>query len=290
METLKDLWASLVSGMRDRTTNPLTFAFAVSWSIWNYQLLVILMGDEKTEEKLGLIASLYPRDLINHNDTLLYPLYIALAYVYVYPLLGFTAIWTYRKYQVWTTNAVKEIEKTRTLSRQEADELTRRHEKERRKWEVESVNLSNQVGSLRMALAEAEEENAKLKSEQVVNLTQNLEVPDAPAVTDAEENLKENDEVAPPERPMPIAAVEGLDELSSTELKLLVYLSKLTEPHTAQYIAQSMRENFTLVEADLQNLNVLGLVQKSSRPPYDWSLSLRGKRMAVAVLKSTQAF
>lgn len=279
MEALKDLWASLVSGIRDRTTNPLTVAFIVSWSVWNYKLFIVLLGDEKTSEKLDAIASLYPDDFSNFGETLWFPLGSAFVYVYIYPLVGFTAIWAYRKYQVWTTNAVKEIEKTRILSRHEADELTRRHEKERKKWEVESVALNNELTSIRLALHEAEQENEKLKLGQVETV---LKTPESKEAT---QSSKDEAFILPTQQKALVGSLNQ-DNISDSELKLIAFLSKLTEPHTAQYIAKWMQANFTLIEVDLNSLHSLGFVQKSPRTPYEWSLTSKGKQMAVSILKT----
>jgi len=133
MDALKDIWASLVSGLRDRTTNPLTVSFAFSWAVWNYKFFIVLYGDETGTEKLAAIEKLYPPvEAAWQGRAFLFPLITASFYVFLYPLIGMLAIWVYRKYQVVTSNMVKSVEKTRTLSQEEAAIITRRHERERK--------------------------------------------------------------------------------------------------------------------------------------------------------------
>ena len=93
-DALKDIWASIVSGLRDRTTNPLTVSFVFSWTIWNYKFFIVLYGDGTVAEKLAAIEKLYPpTQAAWQGSAFLFPLGTALFYVFLYPLIGMLAIW-----------------------------------------------------------------------------------------------------------------------------------------------------------------------------------------------------
>ena len=283
MDTLKDLWASLNAGVRDRTTNPLTVAFIISWSLWNYRFFLILFGDEKTPEKLVAIDKLYPHDpSIYMGGALLYPIFTAMLYVYFYPIIGMTGVWAYRTYQVWTADLVKRVEKTRTLSKQEADELTRRHERERKKWENESVSLGHEIASLREALSAAETEVVKLKTKMEEPLKE-----DGDASTSFMQSFVDNlPSPSPSASPLPAQGKEGEPrELSASEVSLLAKLSNYSFPVSGADLSTIMGKNFTLVEADLKSLKESNLVSQTSSAPPKWYLTEQGKKVVVAFLK-----
>jgi ABC-type sulfate transport system permease component len=114
VDTLKDIWASLVAGVRDRTTNPLSVAFVLSWCLWNYKFFIIVFGDDSTALRLKSLEEMYPHVQETYmGAALLYPVLSAFAYVFLYPVVGMVAVWVYRKYQVTTANLVKNAERAR---------------------------------------------------------------------------------------------------------------------------------------------------------------------------------
>ena len=115
MDALKDIWASLVNGVRERTTNPLSFAFMLSWCALNFKFFVVLLGDGTAAVRLADIDLLYPANSYT-GGALLYPAITAAIYVFLYPFVSAEAIKFYRRKQVEISNSVKGLEEKRILT------------------------------------------------------------------------------------------------------------------------------------------------------------------------------
>ena len=127
---IKNLSSSFLAGIRDRTTDPFTVAFVVSWALCNYRLLLVLWGNADTELKLGLIRQLYPWDWTTHVWAWFGPLIAAGFYVFAYPWISWRVVTYARKKQIALADEVKKIEKKALLNEEEFARMESRHEKE----------------------------------------------------------------------------------------------------------------------------------------------------------------
>lgn len=280
MDTLKDLWASLVAGIRDRTTNPLTISFVISWCLWNFKFFVVLFGDGTAAERLDAIAAMYPHEQSTYyGNALLYPIASALAYVFVYPVVSLAAIGAYRTYQVWTANLVKRVEKSRVLSKADATELTRIHEREKTALEEQLASLSIQVASLRRALSEAEDQASKANAEVPAKVMSTA----SPSTPGSLELPKPGPDAAF-KLPPTAEGTTGNTTLSGTERALLLKLSEWSQSVRAKSIADAMDRNYSLVDANLKSLKEKGLAEDSGS---GWVLTQSGRTLAVKLLSAT---
>lgn len=283
METLKDIWATLVAGVRDRTTNPLTLSFLVSWSLWNYKFFVILFEDTDSGARLRAIATMYPHESATYlGEALLYPLISALAYVFIYPVVSLAPIGAYRIYQVWTANLVKKIEKSRVLTQAEAIALTRRHEKEKTVLEEEMTSRATELNELRNALKETEEEISKLRA--------SLPPKQPPIASDKNEGLRLPSSAPDPNFTLSKSQAEEPkgESLARLEERLVLLLSNQSNSASTKAIADAVKSNYSLIEAELKNLATKALVKGASRTGYTgtfWSLTSIGKELAVKLLR-----
>lgn len=284
METLKDLWASLIAGMRERTTNPLTVAFILSWSLWNYKFFVVILGNDPTTERLKTLGEIYPlaRDTYM-GGALLYPAISALLYVFIYPLIGMVAIWVYRKYQVTTANLVKNAEKARTITPQERDALVRTHEKERKKLTDENEALSVQLTAIRATLDATSEElksalSMPLASEPLPGDSSDSTAPTALARVNPDDKLA----IEPPKD----EGMASLSELEHDKVRLLLHLSKYSTTVSIDVLTGNLKMNPTLAKSELRELEVAELVRKDSNN--FWGLTDRGAALVVNRLKKIQ--
>lgn len=281
MDFIRDLWASLVAGARDRTTNPLSISFVISWCLWNYKFFLILFGEVSTWEKLDAIALMYPhRPSTYCGAALLYPLLSALVYVFIYPVVSMVPIWAYRTYQIWTANLVKRVEKARVLSQADAIELTRRHEREKTELEAQLNSLSVEVRQLQNALREAEEQVKPVDEPNSVVGTSETTEPSGKAT---EHPISTNEASSTdPDQDVP--------SLDATRIKLILNLSNRSVPARAKMIADAMSQNFSLVDADLKSLQKDRLVDTSQMPGggLGWELTPRGRKIAVRLLKDAE--
>jgi predicted transcriptional regulator len=163
VDTLKDIWASLVAGVQERTTNPLTFSFIASWCLWNFKFLLIITGDGTTAERIQRFEQLYPHTASTYlQHAFGAPLITALTYVFVYPYISELVISYSRTRQVRIANAIKKIEGARVLTADEARDLVRRHEHDRASWEEKEAKLQSQLKQLRDVITSDEATLSKI--------------------------------------------------------------------------------------------------------------------------------
>lgn len=275
MDTLKDIWASLVAGVRDRTTNPLTLSFILSWSLWNYKFFVILFEDTGSAERLNAIAAMYPHEGATYlGEALLYPLASALVYVFVYPVVSMLPIGVYRKYQVWTANLVKRVEKSRVLTQAEATELTRRHEREKTTMEKEMVSHAEELTQLRNALKDAEEQISKLKA------SSPIEKPNAEPGKAQGLNL-------PSPAPDPnFALPTTASPIANLRATIAKNLSQYTGPISLDALASNLRVNPLIVKSELHAMVKESLAR--DEPHRGWSLTSDGEKLALDLLLNSE--
>ncbi|MGC1175774.1 hypothetical protein [Polaromonas sp.] len=158
MDKLKDIWASVLAHVSERTTNPLSFSFTVSWAAWNYRFLVVLFSAESPAKTFSQIDAIYASGWARWGSGFLAPLLTALAYVYLYPYLTEKVVQFYRARQIAIANAVKKVEGNRLMTPDEVSQIVRRHEGDLRTAREELAATHTMVAQLRDALAAAEVE------------------------------------------------------------------------------------------------------------------------------------
>lgn len=169
MDTIKDLWASLVASITERSTNPLTGAFAVSWAAWNYKFFVLLFSDLSPAKTFAGIQELYADPLDRLLSGFAFPFVTALLYVFVYPYLtGWLVPW-YRQRQVLLANSLKKIEGKRVRTVEEVTRIVREYEQKINAADADQKAARAEAGALRNALdaAELELKNLRMTSSEL---------------------------------------------------------------------------------------------------------------------------
>lgn len=285
MDTLKDIWASLVAGLRERTTNPLTVAFAISWCLWNYKFFVVVLGDDTTTQRLKTLEEMYP--LVRETymgGALLYPALSALVYVFIYPAIGMVAIWVFRKYQVATANLVKIAERARTITPQERDALVRAHEKERKKLTDEKEALSAQLTAIRATLDATVEQIEKTASaRQQASETSQVNSGSGTAQISRAMQWPSEKSTVEPSSSVGTNRASGLDE---DKVRLLLNLSQYTTTVSLDVLSGNLKMNPTLVNNELRQLKNAGLVNQDEAN--FWGLTDKGEALVVSLLKKAQ--
>lgn len=264
MENFKDIWASIVHGVRERTTNPLTFAFIASTCCWNYRFFMILAGDGTVASRFDAIDKLYAAGKFSLLDTVAIPLFIALAYVFVYPFVSRWVIRFYRAQQIAIANTVKEVELGRVLTRKEAADMTTRHELERKRWEKNEAELNQQNNELRNALMAV----TAVDGQAIGTPVNTGEILDA----DGNKLPKEEEEEEEEEEHI-VSALQAIALLSDREKKVLkivegnhqslemdvIYdVSRRPKGASNAEIAEALHANFTIVELATSDLKDAG--------------------------------
>ncbi len=91
MESVKEILSSFLDGLRDRLGNPLIGAFLIAWLIWNFRLVLVLVGDGTGgwHEKITYIDNKLLTtswDWVVHG--LVVPLAIACGWVFFFPFVA----------------------------------------------------------------------------------------------------------------------------------------------------------------------------------------------------------
>lgn len=269
METIKDLWASLVAYVQERTTNPFTSALVLSWCVWNYKFFVVLFSEESPDEKFDAIATLYPET--NqwwerlYGGSLEYPFYAACAYVLVYPFFSYLILPFYRQRQIDLANALKVKEGTRLRTAKEVSQMVRRHAKELQQASDEAEALRTQVEELRAVLAQAEAEAEKSAASK-----SGTDTPQTPVVDDAtaDNPAPRPRMVDPEEDDIPISPSSHIvgelkDTLSKQELTVMSKIADHGLAHISNLVADLNMRRFAL-EMVLDDLANKKLIAKSS--------------------------
>ncbi|WP_426115772.1 hypothetical protein [Massilia sp. PWRC2] len=154
---MEELLKSFKAQMYDRVSSPLTFSFVLSWCVWNYRFLMVMIGTGPAAEKFVYVEQhLFAtwEDIARHG--FIYPLCSALAYIYIYP-------WPARKVYIFSqTQAMKmkkaqqTVEDQTPISEEEAAELRANMRKEKRERAEELERADKEIKQLRDDLARRE--------------------------------------------------------------------------------------------------------------------------------------
>lgn len=162
---LDDLTKEIKAQLYERVKSPLFGAFAFSWMIWNYRVLLALVSDLKFPEKMQYIDKTYPTawDLSLHG--VLGPLVSAVLFLWLYP---YPARWMY---SYWATQQKKlkevqqSIEDETPLTRDEARVLRGVALDQARDFESRLAGLQATNEELKVRIGILNEENARLDKE-----------------------------------------------------------------------------------------------------------------------------
>jgi hypothetical protein len=135
-----------------RLSNPFLPAFAVSWLIWNYQVLLFLVSDYAAVSKIYQIESFYSPEggwASGWGVGVLYPAISAALLLLVAPIPGGIA----SVYLAWQTRMWKRLlicaEGGIPVRREELEECKKAHKERMEQVRLEVVDLEQQVQSLR---------------------------------------------------------------------------------------------------------------------------------------------
>lgn len=122
MDALKHAWEAIV----ERFRNPILFAFAVTWAIANYKLIVVLASSAPFLEKITYIdAVLYPPSESHFSQLILIPAAGALIYVFVFPAISLLSTWATSTYERFHSDIKIAVLRKATLTVEQRDTLER---------------------------------------------------------------------------------------------------------------------------------------------------------------------
>ena len=158
--------------LSERLTSPLMGAFVVSWCLWNYRTILVLLSEEPVLEKFRILHEVvYPDWQHNLGSGLVFPLATCLVYLFLYPYPAKLVYAYSRKKQreILEIRRKSENETPLTIedSRKIKDQLAKAeiaHYEEIDRKEAEVSRLKSQISSLQNELAEAHKLNVGIPS------------------------------------------------------------------------------------------------------------------------------
>ena len=142
MDEAKTFLLGVMQTARERFGNPLISAFAIAWAIWNFRLLLVLIGNGEGgwQAKITYIDTrLMPHWWNWAWHGFLVPAISALAWIYLLPPLLRKVASDHEKHQNQTRDAIFAATESRTLSADEALTLRSVMVKQRAEWHTEKA-------------------------------------------------------------------------------------------------------------------------------------------------------
>ena len=156
METLRELLDSLKIHVRDRVANPLYVAFVISWIVYNYRFLMVMVGEGTWREKIAFIDStLYPSPEHTFHRGFVYPLLTAVLFIVLAPFVRRWVTVFIAEREAVTIGELLRVNQQTPLSPAAADTLRRslieqrqNHLVEKREFHAKLTELNAQLDLL----------------------------------------------------------------------------------------------------------------------------------------------
>lgn len=165
---LNDLAKTVKAQLYERISSPLLGAFIISWFVWNYRFLLVLISSMSADEKFAYIDV----KIFNSHQALfyqgaLYPLMTTLALIFIYPIPAKFVYEYWRKQQRKLKEIQQRVDDETPLTREEARELRRETLNVQFEFEQELERRSAEITRLKETTKELQNQ-AKPSIEQSV--------------------------------------------------------------------------------------------------------------------------
>lgn len=148
---LEELLKAFHSQVKERLISPLMGAFAISWILWNYRFLIILLSEEPVRQSFQMINELvYPDFWAVVWRGLLVPLGTALLYIFVYPYPAKFVYEFTRKRQRELLEVQRKIEDETPLTIEESRKVRRELYRLESSYEEQIERKDREIERLRM--------------------------------------------------------------------------------------------------------------------------------------------
>lgn len=144
MDDAKEFLASILKTVRDRFSNPLISAFVIAWVIWNFRVVLVLIGtgDGGWLAKIDYLDKrLMTQSWMWGVHGLVVPLLVSLAWIYILPPFLRKVASHHEGESGKTKAALLAAAEKAPISEEERDRLWSKLTSERRAWDLERSEL-----------------------------------------------------------------------------------------------------------------------------------------------------
>lgn len=156
----------------EKAISPLSGGFILSWVLWNYRFILVLMSSSPYSEKISYIDKLPISE-----QTFLYgfflPLLSASAFIVLYPYPSKFFYEISRKWQREIKELQQRIDDEMPMDQEEARKIRRESLQAEIEFDKELKNKSDEISRLKEIIEQLEQQNASLKARE----TQRVVVP-----------------------------------------------------------------------------------------------------------------
>ncbi|WP_342040436.1 winged helix-turn-helix domain-containing protein [Aeromonas caviae] len=182
---------SIKAYLYERAVSPLMGGFIVSWCLWNYKLLLLIISDTPVLEKFRIInEGIYPTHMCAIIYGIALPTITALAYIYIYPYPAEYVFRHSQKRQKRLSDIKREVEGNTLLSVNESRELRHKQYALEEQYNIEIDKKDNEIESLKKDIIALRKQNIMTSDDTRKNKTRWS--PDGVNLTKEEEEILVN--------------------------------------------------------------------------------------------------
>lgn len=155
---ISDIVKTIKAQLYDRATSPLSGAFILSWCIWNWRFLLVLVSDLSVIEKLNFIEGvIYPDLLTLSLRGFVCPIVTTLFLIFIYPYPA-RIVYSYARNQQKKLKEIQQkIEDEEPLTREQAKEIRNTAIQLELKYEVERDQRVTRIKELENVIKSLQE-------------------------------------------------------------------------------------------------------------------------------------
>ncbi|SFZ72748.1 hypothetical protein [Chitinimonas taiwanensis] len=179
MSMLEEFSNSVKAQLYDRVSSPFLGAYAISWLLWNYKIVLIAVSDMKGYEKLSYIENNLTswtsctnfNGLYSHwaNCNLwsnwVFPLTTVLFYIFWWPYINTKIMVAYKKRQNYHKAMQLKMDKQKPISYQEAIKIRKESKAIREDYEEEVAQIEKQRAKTANELSSSFQDAVRLKED-----------------------------------------------------------------------------------------------------------------------------
>lgn len=230
MIEMEEFTKSIKAHLYERATSPLLGSFVMSWLLWNFKIVLVVISSMSPTDKIMYIDLLSAIDADHwFTRSLIFPLVTSIAYIFLFPFPARFVFVYSRRQQLKTKLMQQQIDNETPITREEARDIRAESHRIALEFEDETKRLREKVQLLMGESAEKDEIISSLRYEM------------------AQRHF-----------------TKSSDELSSSQLEVLETICNNPKPIAKELFLKTPNRRRVDVEVDLDTLLERGLINDTN--------------------------